>query len=197
MRTKQLHLITTFVLTLASFNLLSQTSTSPTQNVCVGTTEPYLLNPANSTSIYQWSLTGGGVITSGQGTSNISIDWGMVAGGPYILTVIETDINGCVGLPKTVDITINIVDDASFVLTDYCEGSSNAASGIVTPGGTFSFNPMPTGNETINSSTGEIVGGLAGNSYTVEYTTLGACSASQIESVLIFTIPNTGPIYHN
>ncbi|MEZ4889109.1 MAG: hypothetical protein R2779_00700 [Crocinitomicaceae bacterium] len=33
--------------------------------------------------------------------------------------------------------------DASFTLTDYCEGSSNNATNIATPGGTFAFNPNP------------------------------------------------------
>ena len=254
----------------------AQTSTSPTQDVCVGSTEPYLLNPSTSTSTYQWTLSGGGVISSGQGSGSILIDWNANAGGPYTLTVVETDLNGCVGPPKNVDVTlydldnatfiltdfcegssnsassiitsggvfsfnpnptngetidpitaeitggiagntyfieyitngmcpqqhiesvsVNNLDDASFLLSDYCAGSSNSATAISTPGGVFTFNPIPTSGETINSLTGEITGGVPGNTYNVEYTTAGTCSSSQIESVLIYSIPSTGPIFHN
>ena len=91
----------------SSINTSAQTSTSPTQVVCVGSTEPYLLNPSNSTSTYLWVLSSGGTITTGQGSGAISIDWNMVPGGPHILTVTETDVNGCVGIPKTVDVTLS------------------------------------------------------------------------------------------
>jgi hypothetical protein len=261
---------------LYSIECEAQTSTTPTQDVCVGSTEPYLLNPSNSTSTYQWTLSGGGVISSGQGSGSILIDWNINSGGPYTLTVVETDLNGCVGPSKTVDVTIYDLDNASFVLSDFCEGSLNSASSIITsggifsfnpipvngetidpitaeisggiagntyfieyitngmcpqqhiesvsvnslddasfllsdycadspnnataiatPGGVFTFNPLPTGSETINSLTGEITGGVPGNTYTIEYTTVGACSSSQIQSVLIYTIPSTGPIFHN
>ena len=61
----------------------------------------------------------------------------------------------------------------------------------------FSFNPVPTGGEIINATTGEITGGIAGNTYTVEYTTIGTCSSSQTQNVLIYSLPSTGPIFHN
>ena len=146
---------------------------------------PYLLNPGNPTSTYQWVLSSGGVITSGQGTDAISIDWGIIAGGPHSLTVTETDVNGCVGPPKTVDVTLNIIDDASFALTDYCAGAANSASSIVTSGGSFSFNPMPTGGETIDALTGEITGGISGTTYSVEYITTGVCPDNSTETVVV------------
>ena len=170
---------------LVSNTIIAQTSTAPTQVVCIGATEPYLLNPSNATSTYQWVLSSGGTITTGQGSDAISIDWNMVVGGPHTLTVTETDVNGCAGLPKTVDVTLNILDDATFALTDYCEGTSNTASSIITSGGTFTFNPLPSGLESINATTGEITGGLAGNTYNVEYLTNGTCPQQSIESVYV------------
>ena len=195
--TKILKIFAICILFLGVTDIVAQTSTSPTQDVCIGSSEPYLLNPSNSTSTYQWVLSSGGVITTGQGSGSILIDWDIVPGGPHTLTVTETDANGCLGPPKTVDVTLYDLDDASFVLTDYCEGTSNAASGIVTAGGTFMFNPVPTGGETIDPITGEITGGLSGVSYTVEYTTAGICPDSQIQNVLIYSTPSTGPIFHN
>ena len=184
-KSKFLKIITLSLLFLVSNTIIAQTSTSPTQLVCIGSTEPYLLNPSNSTSNYQWVLSSGGTITSGQGSDAITIDWNMVVGGPHTLTVTETDVNGCVGLPKTVDVTLNILDDATFTLTDYCAGTANSASAILTSGGSFSFNPIPTGGETINTTTGEITGGIAGTSYDVEYITNGVCPDNSIETVTV------------
>ena len=184
-KSKFLKIITLSLLFLVSNTIIAQTSTSPTQLVCIGSTEPYLLNPSNSTSNYQWVLSSGGTITSGQGSDAITIDWNMVVGGPHTLTVTETDVNGCVGLPKTVDVTLNILDDATFTLTNYCAGTANSASAILTSGGSFSFNPIPTGGETINTTTGEITGGIAGTSYDVEYITNGVCPDNSIETVTV------------
>jgi len=170
---------------LVSNTIIAQASTAPTQLVCIGATEPYLLNPSNATSTYQWVLSSGGIITTGQGSDAISIDWNMVVGGPHTLTVTETDVNGCAGLPKTVDVTLNILDDANFALTDYCAGTANSASSIITSGGGFAFNPIPNGGETINAITGEITGGIAGNTYDIEYITTGNCPDNSLQSVTV------------
>lgn len=86
-------------------------------------------------------------------------------------------------------VTINTTDNASFTLTNYCEGSSNAATITGTAGGTFAFNPAVTDGATINTSTGAISNGVAATTYAVEYTTSGPCPASSIESVLVYAIP--------
>lgn len=81
--------------------------------------------------------------------------------------------------------------DASFTLTNFCEGASNAATNIATPGGTFAFTPIPTDGATINSSTGEIYNGVTGTTYTVTYTTGGSCSAASTQSVSVSGITFT------
>lgn len=83
------------------------------------------------------------------------------------------------------NVTVNPLDDASFTLTDFCEGEANNASAIATPGGTFSFNPNPGGGITINPATGEITGGIAGSNYTVQYQTNAACPNSSTEMVSV------------
>ena len=80
--------------------------------------------------------------------------------------------------------------DASFTLTDFCEGASNNASGIVTPGGTFSFNPLPGGSVTINPTTGAIINGVGGTTYTVQYTVNNGCISSTTETVTVIDGPN-------
>ncbi|WP_341902616.1 Ig-like domain-containing protein [Fluviicola taffensis] len=80
-------------------------------------------------------------------------------------------------------------DDPSFTVSNYCEGATNSATGIVTAGGTFAFNPIPTDGATINASTGAIANGIGGTTYTVQYTTNGACPGTQTHVVTVYPIP--------
>ena len=103
---KLLKITSIFILLLLSNQLLAQTNTSPTQTVCAGSlAEPYLINPPTTGSTYQWTLSGGGTLINGSTSDNITVDWG-VSPGVYIITVIETDLNGCQGVPVTVDVTV-------------------------------------------------------------------------------------------
>ena len=189
-KTKQklLKLFAVFIFFTLNSDIFAQSSSTPTQSVCVNTSEPYLLNAASPTSTFQWVLNSGGAIATGQTTSSITINWGSAGGGPHVLSVTETDANGCVGAEKTVEVTLFELDDPAFTLTDYCAGSSNSASAIVTSGGSFVFNPSPSGTESINALTGEITGGVGGNSYVIEYTTTGICPAQNTETVLVNSI---------
>lgn len=110
--------------------------------------------------------------------------------GVYTLTVYD-DANGpaC-----SVSINITLTDpttgDASFQVTDFCEGATNSASGIATPGGTFSFNPAPGDGATINTSTGEISNGIGGTTYSIEYSVgSGTCLDTHVETVTVFSNP--------
>ena len=92
----------------------------------------------------------------------------------------------------TVTVTSNPPDDASFNTTDFCEGSSNANSVSITglAGGTFSFNPLPANGAIINPSTGLISNAVGVTSYSIQYTTNGACPQSSIETINIYERPN-------
>src|SRR5690606_22484783 len=78
--------------------------------------------------------------------------------------------------------------DAGFDFNDFCEGSTNGPTNVVTAGGTFAFNPVPTDGATINSTTGEISNEVPGATYTVEYTVGGACPVSEIQTVDVTSI---------
>ena len=106
-------LLTMLIICFIFSNIYAQTNTSPTQTVCAGSiAEPYLINPPTSGSTYQWSLTGGGIVNLGVTTDNITIDWGFTPG-LYTLSVTETDINGCEGLPVSVDVTVTPLPTAT------------------------------------------------------------------------------------
>lgn len=80
-------------------------------------------------------------------------------------------------------------EDASFTITDHCEGAANSATGIVTAGGTFAFNPVPADGATINASTGAITNGVGGTTYTIQYTTGGACPGTESHPVTVYASP--------
>ncbi len=59
---------------------------------------------ASAGSTYQWTLTQGGTITEGQALPAIRIDWEQE--GEYLLTVQETNAQGCVGKPAEMRIKV-------------------------------------------------------------------------------------------
>ena len=112
-KNKLLKGILIFIFLISMNYVFAQTNTSPTQTVCAGSlAEPYLINPPTSGSTYQWTISGGGTITPGITSDNITVDWGFTPG-TYIITVVETDINGCQGAPVTVDVTVNALPTAT------------------------------------------------------------------------------------
>ena len=112
-KNKLLNRIFLGVFLLTSSVMFAQTNTLPYQTVCAGSVEPYLINPPTPGSTYQWNITGGGTINAGPpGIGNITVNWGMTPG-VYFISVIETDANGCVGLPITVDVTVNPLPTAT------------------------------------------------------------------------------------
>jgi gliding motility-associated-like protein len=163
-------------------------------------TAPITINPIPDASFTLQSsicLTGGAITLtpnqaggtfSGTGVVGSTFDPQVAGiGGPYTITYNIT-VNGCSN-QSTRQITVTSLDDASFDFDDYCAGSANGPSNIVTAGGTFSFNPAPSDGATINPSTGVISGGVAGTTYTVEYATSGACANSSTEVVEVLALP--------
>jgi len=87
-------------------------------------------------------------------------------------------------------VTVNSVDDPSFIAANWCQGNSNTVTNIATTGGTFSLNPTPTDGATISSTSGVISNAVAGNSYTIEYLTpTGACQSSSTQTVTYNATP--------
>jgi hypothetical protein len=123
-KNKLLKAIAIIALLLGSNQLIAQTNTSPTQTVCAGSlAEPYLINPPTAGSTYQWTLSGGGTLNSGATTDNITVDWGWTPG-TYTITVTETDVNGCPGAPRIVDVTVQALPTATIATSQTaCFGS--------------------------------------------------------------------------
>ncbi|MCP4070991.1 MAG: hypothetical protein GY742_04520, partial [Hyphomicrobiales bacterium] len=71
------------------------------------------------------------------------------------------------------NLVVLVSDVPDFAMSATCDGGTATVTG--TPGGPFSFNPLPTDGAVIDLSTGAVTGGTPGATYTIEYTTPGVC----------------------
>lgn len=108
--------------------------------------------------------------------------------GTYWLRAENPTADTCYTVHQIV-VTIESQEDASFAFNDFCVGTTNGPTTIATTGGAFAFNPIPSDGATINTTTGVISNGVAGTTYSVEYTTNGSCPDSHIETVTINANP--------
>lgn len=109
--------------------------------LCVFTSEDYFVIPALG-STYDWELTGGGMITV-DGQPFTEVLWGNTVG-TYTLSVTETNSQGCIGEPVSLDITLvdpTIVFDSSYYLCP----SETVLLNAQPPNGTWD-SPYVTGN---------------------------------------------------
>ena len=79
------------------------------------------------------------------------------------------------------NVTVLDIDDSSFTVTVTCDGAL-VDQPLATPGGLFTFNPAPTDGATIDPVTGTVTGGTSGSTYTIEYTTTGACPSTGVQT---------------
>ena len=180
-------LLTIFTI-LFTTSIFGQTTINP-DTVCVGAVgENYwVTNTVGST--YNWTInSGGGVIPSGQGTDQISVDWGNVPGlFPIAMTVIETNSAGCT---DTVELDVFILLPGYIQIGPFCEGDPCVALvgtpiggtwsgiGVVATGGGFEFCPTVSGVGTFNLT------------YTFD-----GCSI--VMQAVVNPSPTLGPIIHN
>ena len=173
---------------LLSTTILGQTTANP-DTVCIGAVgENYwVTNTVGST--YNWTITGGGgTITSGQGTSAITANWGNTPGlYPIAINVIETNAAGCT---DTVELDVFILLPAYNQIGPFCEGDpcvtltgtpaggTWTGAGVVQVGNGYEFCPVTSG---------------VGN-FNLTYT-FGGCSI--VMNVVVNPSPTLGPIIHN
>ena len=159
-------------------NPLPIVSGGPNVSICNGASTTLTASGADT---YTWAPATG--LSSTTGTS--------VVASPVVTTdytVTGTDANGCVN-SAIITVTVDPLDDPSFTLTDFCLGTTNAATITGTTGGTFTFNPAPGDGATIDGVSGSISNGVSGTTYTVEYTTAGACPLSSTQTVSVNPLP--------
>lgn len=133
--------------------------------------------------------TGGSFVLPTTSTNGISGTWSPAPNNSMTTTYTFTPGGSACAQPVTMTVQVNPAQNASFSFATFCAGGSNGPTGIVTPGGTFSFSPPPGGGTTINPTTGVISGAVGGNTYNVTYTTPGPCPGTSTIPVTVTSGP--------
>lgn len=170
------------------------TATPNSQTFCSGDTTSIALTSNVPGTVFPWTVFQSGGVTGGTFGNDSVIAQTLTnpgtSSGTAVYTVVPT-VYGCAGTPVVVTITVNPMDDASFVYSSatYCLSGNDPTPSITgLPGGVFSSTPPGL---SINPTTGTI--NLATSStgtYQLCYSTTGICSDS---SCITMTIDNSTP----
>ena len=129
-------------------------------------------------------LTGNESYYMGSGGTGVQLNPGDVITAP-LTTIYMYDVNGSCSSEESFTITINSTGNPTFIVSDYCFGMANSALVTGTQGGNFTFSISPSDGATLNAVNGSISNGVAGTTYSIEYTTSGVCSSSLIQTVTV------------
>lgn len=112
---------------------------------------------------------------------------GTVTGGtPGATYTVEYTTGGPCPESSFQNVTVLPADNASFTAMPTCDGGTVTITGNT--GGSFTFNPVPTDGAIIDATTGTVTGGLSNTTYTIEYTTAGACPATSTQDVTVLQV---------
>lgn len=109
-------------------------------SVCPGT-ETYTVASVPTASGYNWTISGGGTIASGQGSNSITINW-TTSGGPYQVSVVAQNNCGS-STAQTMDVTVQPSPTAPTVTTSgdtICEGETATITATGSTGGAITYN---------------------------------------------------------
>ena len=162
----------------------AQTTINP-DTVCVNAVGEQYFVTNTPTSTYNWTLTGGGVLSTGQGTNSITVDYTGVGSGlyPNAIEIIESNAANCPGTPVLLDVFV--LDLSGNVIGPFCPGDPTTPL-VGTPlGGTW------TGTGVVANTFQPSTAGV-GN-YVLTYSMAG-CNTTI--NVIVNNGPVTGPIQH-
>lgn len=145
-------------------------------------------NPGNT---YTWTVASPGVITGGQGTNVITVNWGSANPGliTNAVTVFPTSAEGCVGPTVLLDVfVLNIVPTVTPIVL--CDGSGCVPL-IGSPSGGIWSGPGVSGNQ---FCTNLVTPGQSTITYTYN---LAGCTFVGTGTATVNPIPTITPIQHD
>ena len=185
------------LMTMISGISLSQSTTNP-DTVCYQSTSlsTYTI-PSVGSGTYTWTVTSPGVITAGQGTNSISVNWstastGLITNGVSVTYSSPPPAN-CPATPVNLNVLIYQVIPTITALGPFCE-SDPCVTLVGSPvGGTWSGTGV-VGNQFCPDN---VTNGTNATS-TVTYTVGSAgCTFSTSVVVPVYGTPTLSPIQHN
>ena len=186
------------LMTMISTISLSQLTTTNPDTVCYQSTalSTYTI-PSVGSGTYTWTVTAPGVITTGQGTNSISVNWSAAAPGlipnGVSVTYSSPPPANCPATPVNLNVLIYQVIPTITALGPFCE-SDPCVNLVGTPaGGTWSGTGV-VGNQFCPDN---VTNGTNATS-TVTYTVGSAgCTFSTSVVVPVYGTPTLSPIQHN
>jgi len=178
-----------FLITFLSY---SQLTTINPDTVCYQTSGSIYQVSNAPGYVYNWTILAPGVITAGQGTNQITVDWSAANPGLIVgaVTVDATNANGCLSAPSVLDVFIYDVTPTINALGPFCETDPCVPLVANPPGGVFSGTGVVGGDFCPN------VAGAGGHTITYTYTD-GGCTFVSTINVGVSTQPVLSPIQHN
>ena len=175
--------ILTVLLVSIGITSFAQTTINP-DTVCVNAVGEQYFVTNTPTSTYQWTITGGGTLQTGQGSNSITVDWGAVGGlYPNAVEVIESNAAGCPGSPVLIDVFV--LDLSGNPIGQFCTGDPTTTLVGNPAGGTW------TGTGVVANAFQPSSAGV-GN-YVLTYSMAGCTTTI---NVVVNSGPVTGPIQH-
>lgn len=177
---------------------LSQLSTVNPDTVCYQSTvlSTYTV-PSVGSGTYTWAVTSPGVITTGQGTNSISVDWstaapGLITNGVSVTYSSPAPAN-CPATPVNLNVLIYQVIPTITAIGPFCE-SDPCVTLVGTPvGGTWSGLGV-SGNQFCPDNVTNGTNAISTVTYTV---TAGGCTFTTTTTVPVYGTPTLSPIQHN
>lgn len=174
----------------------SALSITGSNSVCISTTQAYSVTntPGNT---YTWTILGG-VVSSGQGTSSINVNWGAV-GMAGSVQVVEK--NSCLIDNTALNLTVYISPITTSAISGLTLVATNETGDIYsvtnTPGYTYTWS-FPTGGGSIASGQGTssatIDWGAVAGTYSVRVDATRLCGGSDFKTLSVVV---KGPILSN
>lgn len=186
---KKIFLLLLLVLPVFAFG---QLTTANPDTVCYQTPgSVYQVPPIGAGTVYTWTVTAPGIITGGQGTNVIGVNWSLAAPGliPNGVSVIATSPAGC---SDTIDLDVFILNVIPVItpIGPFCENDPCVNLVANPPGGTFS------GVGVVGNQFCPQVSGVG--TFTITYTyTVNGCTFTTSISTTVNPLPVLSPIEHN
>jgi hypothetical protein len=165
-----------------TINPLPNPIISGTRSVCQNSVHTYS-TPGFPGHLYTWTVGGGNIIRSGQGSPNVSVQWTLP--GTYTLQVSETNIYGCTVINR-INVTVNELPSAKITAsgpTTFCQGGDVTLS-------------APIGYASYIWSTGETARSIVVRTtgqYWVVVTDANGCSNNS-DTITVNVFPSSLPI---
>jgi len=171
----------------------AQLSTANPDTVCYQTPGSIYQVPAvGAGTLYTWTIAAPGVLTGGQGTNAIGVDWSAAAPGliPNAVSVVATSAAGC---QDSINLDVFILNIVPVIVPigPFCENDPCVNLVGIPAGGTFS------GVGVVGNTFCPSVSGVG--TFNIVYTvTVNGCTFTSIAiTAIVNPLPTLSPIQHN